>query len=85
MLGGRQVDLKNITVPFRSIVAEADNISPPAASAPLPGLVGSADSGELRIPGGHIGLMVGRSAHKRSIPLMTEFLTSRSEPIDRTP
>lgn len=85
MLGGRQVDLKNITVPFRSIVAEKDDVSPPAAAAPLPGLVGSADSGELRVPGGHIGLMVGRSAHKRSIPLMVEFFTSRSEPVGSAP
>ena len=85
MLGGRQVDLKDITVPFRSIVAESDDIVPPAASAALPGLVGSADSGELRLPGGHIGLVVGRSAHKRSIPLMIEFFTSYSEPVDSTP
>jgi len=85
MLGGRQVDLKNITVPFRSIVAEADDLSPPAASAALPGLVGSADSRELRLPGGHVGLMVGRSAHKRSIPLMIEFFASCSEPIGSAP
>ena len=81
-LGGREVDLKNITVPFRSIVAEQDDISPPAASAALPGLVGSADSKELRLPGGHIGLMVGRTAHKRSLPMMIEFFKSHSEPLD---
>ncbi|HEU5268025.1 MAG TPA: alpha/beta fold hydrolase [Jatrophihabitans sp.] len=81
-VGGRTVDLKNITVPFRSIVAESDSIAPPASSAPLPGLVGSADSAELRLPGGHIGLMVGRSAHKRSIPLLIDFFKSWSEPVD---
>jgi poly[(R)-3-hydroxyalkanoate] polymerase subunit PhaC len=83
MLGGRQVDLKNVTVPFRSIVAEQDDIAPPSSSAPLPGLVGSADAEELRLPGGHIGLVVGRSAHKRSLPLMIEFFKSHSEPLER--
>lgn len=82
ILGGRRVSLKDITVPFRSLVADNDFIAPPASSAPLPGLVGSADSAEIRLPGGHIGLMVGRTAHKRSIPMLIDFFTSCSEPIE---
>jgi polyhydroxyalkanoate synthase len=81
-LGGRQVDLKNVTVPFRSIIAEHDDIAPPASSAGLTELVGSSDAKEVRLPGGHIGLMVGRTAHKKSIPLMIEFFQENSEPVD---
>jgi polyhydroxyalkanoate synthase len=82
VLGGRRISLKDITVPFRSLVAENDSIAPPASSALLPGLVGSADSEEIRLPGGHIGLMVGRTAHKRSIPMLIDFFKSCSEPIE---
>lgn len=78
--GGRTVDLADIAVPFRSIVAEDDTIAPAASSAMLPHLVGSVDSAEVRLPGGHVGLFVGRSAHRRSIPLMVDFFAGMSEP-----
>jgi polyhydroxyalkanoate synthase len=80
-IGGRRVCLTDITVPYRSFVADGDTIVPPAASAAAPNLVGSADSAEIRVPGGHIGLMVGRQAHKRSVPLLIEFIKSRSEEV----
>ena len=50
-LGGRQVRLSDITIPYRSFVADGDYVVPPAASAAAPTLVGSADSAEVRIPG----------------------------------
>jgi polyhydroxyalkanoate synthase len=59
-IGGRQIRLSDITVPYRSFVATGDYIVPPEASANAPKLVGSADSAEVQVPGGHIGLMVGR-------------------------
>lgn len=84
-LGGREVRLSDITIPYRSFVADGDYIVPPAASAAAPTLVGSADSAEVRIPGGHIGLMVGRQAHKRSVPKLVEFIKSSSEAVDAQP
>ncbi len=80
-IGGRQVRLADIRMPYRSFVADADTIVPPAASAAAPSLVGSQDSVEIRVPGGHIGLMVGRQAHKRSVPMLIEFIKSRSEEV----
>lgn len=80
-IGGRQVRLSDITVPYRSFVATGDYIVPPEASANAPKLVGSADSAEVRVPGGHIGLMVGRQAHKRSVPMLIDFIKHSSEQV----
>jgi hypothetical protein len=31
--------------------------------------------------GGHVGLVVGKSAHRKTIPKLIEFLQQRSEPL----
>jgi polyhydroxyalkanoate synthase len=81
-LAGRTVRLADITVPFLSIVAEKDHLVPLAAAHPVVERVGSQDKQEVVLPGGHIGLMVGRSAHKRSIPKIVEFIKSRSDVVE---
>lgn len=78
-LGGRTVDLADITVPFLNILGEKDNIVPPGSTEVLTSLVGSASAEELRLPAGHVGLIVGRSAHRRNIPAMAEWLLRQSE------
>jgi polyhydroxyalkanoate synthase len=80
-LGGQTVSLADIKVPFRSLVAADDTIVSNEASEPACRLVGSADCEEIRVPGGHIGLFVGRGAHKRSIPKVLEFITSVSDQV----
>lgn len=78
-LGGRTVDLADITVPFVNIVGEKDHIVPPASNARLTSLVGSAQADELRLAAGHVGLVVGRTAQKRNIPAMVEWLLAHSD------
>jgi polyhydroxyalkanoate synthase subunit PhaC len=78
-LGGRTVDLADITVPVLNIVGEKDHIVPPESNAGLTSLVGSAEAEDLRLPAGHVGLIVGRTAHKRNIPAMVEWLLAHSE------
>ena len=73
-LGGRVVDLAAITVPFLNIVAEHDHIVPPESTAPLPGLVGSAEVQEMRLPSGHVGVVIGRTAQRRNLPAMADWL-----------
>jgi polyhydroxyalkanoate synthase len=80
VLGGDQVSLAAITVPFLSVLGARDHIIPEPASAPVMDLVGSADKHQLRLDGGHIGLIVGRTAAKTTIPAIIEFLRQRSEP-----
>jgi len=80
-LGGDHVHLSDIRLPFLHVLGERDHIIPEAAAAPLIGLVGSPDKTELRLDAGHVGLMVGRTAAKRTIPTIIEFLRKRSEVI----
>ena len=51
-----------------TVIAERDHIVPEPVAAPLPDLVGSEDSDVLRLDAGHIGLVVGRTAAKVTIP-----------------
>jgi polyhydroxyalkanoate synthase len=79
-IGGRDVHLRDITAPFLSILGEKDHIVPPESAGGLCDLVGADDREELRLPAGHVGLIVGRSAHKRNLPAMADWLASHSEP-----
>lgn len=81
-LNGRTIDLADITAPMLSVIGEKDHIVPPAASAPLGGLVGSAEFEELRLPAGHVGLMVGRTAQKRYLPAVADWLRRHSAELD---
>ena len=79
VLGGDHVSLKSITVPFMAVLGEKDHIVPAAAASPVMDLVGSAQKTELRLKGGHIGLVVGRTAAKTTIPTIIDFLQKQSE------
>jgi len=79
VLDGRPVHLTDITGPFLTVLAKRDSIEP--AVAPLLGLVGSRDREELRLDAGHVGLFVGRTAAKATVPTVIDFLQRRSEPL----
>ena len=79
-LGGDQVRLSDIRVPFLHVLGQRDHIVPPAAAAPVD-LVGSTDKQELRLDAGHIGLVVGRSAARNTLPVVVDFLKQRSEAV----
>jgi polyhydroxyalkanoate synthase len=78
-LGGDRCSLADITVPLLSVIGLRDHLIPPASSEAVMDLVGSTDKRELRQDGGHIGLALGKSAHKTTIPTIIEFLEKRSE------
>ena len=80
-LGGDRVSLAAITVPFLAVLGSRDTIIPEASSAPVTELVGSVQNETLRMEGGHVGLVVGRSAHRKTIPKLIDFLQKRSEPL----
>jgi polyhydroxyalkanoate synthase len=79
-MGRRVVELSDIKVPFLNVVAENDHIVPVDAVGPLTGLVGSTDVEELRLPAGHVGLVVGKGAHRRTLPAMADWVRRHSEP-----
>jgi polyhydroxyalkanoate synthase len=80
-VGGDVVHLSDVTVPFLTVRANRDHIVPPDATAPLIDLVGSADKHELCLDAGHMGLVVGRTAAKTTVPTIIDFIRRRSDPL----
>lgn len=74
---GRRVDLRAITAPTLSIVADRDAICPPPAAVSLLDLVGTQDVTTLRVAGGHVGACVGSRAAKEMYPALISWLRPR--------
>ena len=66
-LGGRRVDLKQVTMPVLNLYAQHDHLVPPAASQALVSLIGSGDYTTHCFAGGHIGIYVSSRA-QRQVP-----------------
>ena len=77
-INGKEVLLKNITMPVLNIFAEQDHLVPPDASRALKGRTGTRDYTELSFPGGHIGIYVSGKAQKTVPPAIGEWLDKRS-------
>lgn len=77
-LGGRRVDLKNITMPLLNIFAEQDHLVPPSSSRPLNDAVSSKDKQMLSFPGGHIGLFVSSRSQKEVAPAVVNWFNERN-------
>jgi polyhydroxyalkanoate synthase len=76
---GEKVDLSQLRAKLLTVIAEADHITPPCQSESILTKVGSTDKTALRIPGGHIGIMAGSGASKRTWPQIDGWLAQRSE------
>lgn len=76
---GEKVDLGNLRASLLNVIAEDDHITPPCQSARLLEKVGSADKQELRVPGGHIGVMAGSGAAKGTWPKVESWIAARSD------
>ena len=79
-LGGRAVRPDHIKIPTLILIAERDELVPPASSEPLLELLGSADVEVLRVPGRHAGAMMGSVARKMTMPGVVDWLTRHSPP-----
>lgn len=78
-LGGRHVDLKNVTMPVLNIFGEQDHLVPPNCSRPLSELVGSTDVTTKPFNLGHIGMYVSSRSQKELAPTVAEWLIERSK------
>jgi polyhydroxyalkanoate synthase len=72
-IGTRRVELDKITVPFLSVVGTRDHLVPPAASGTPCELVGSADAEHVELESGHVGLILGRGAHRTTLPALATW------------
>ena len=78
MIRGQRVDLSRLRANLLTVIAEGDHITPPCQSEAVLAKVGSSDKEVFRVPGGHIGIMAGSGAHKRTWPHIDTWLGGRS-------
>lgn len=77
-VGGKQISLKNITMPLFTQVAVGDHLVSPECSMPLHYAVGSEDK-TLRIyPTGHVGMIASSLSQKKVLPELGQWLKERS-------
>ena len=81
-VAGDSVRLRDITVPFLTVRGTRDHIVPAEATAALIDLVGSEDKHELVLDAGHMGLVVGRTAARTTVPTIIDFIRRRSHALD---
>lgn len=72
------VDLSRIQANLLTVIAEGDHITPPCQSEAILQKVASIDKEVYRVPGGHIGIMAGSSAHRTTWPHIEQWLSARS-------
>jgi len=75
---GGLVDLSRLRANLLNIIALGDHITPPCQSEAILSKVSSRDTEVYRIPGGHIGMMAGSSAHRTTWPHIDGWLGARS-------
>jgi len=72
-VAGRRVELGRISCPVLTIAAEKDAICPPAAAVALNAACSSKVKKTLRVPGGHVGAVVGSRAATSLYPQVIQF------------
>jgi class III poly(R)-hydroxyalkanoic acid synthase PhaC subunit len=73
------INLENINMPFLNIVANKDDLVAPSSSKALnDALTESSDKSLIELNSGHVGLMIGKGAHKELWPKVGEWLKKRS-------
>jgi len=76
--GGAEIDLSDVTVPVLSVAGSADVLAPEAAVRHVGALL--ADVRLETAPGGHLGILTGRSARSTTWEYLDEFLAEH-EPV----
>jgi len=78
MIRGERVDLSRLRANLLTVIAEGDHITPPCQSQAILSKVSSKDKELFSVPGGHIGIMAGSGANKRTWPKIDAWLSRRS-------
>lgn len=76
-IGGRHVDLRKITMPMLNIYARYDHLVPPGAAEKITKAVGSADTENVCLETGHIGIYVSSKTQKEFAPKIINWLRER--------
>ena len=66
-------------MPFLNVVAQKDDLVAPGSSKALNNaLTGSHDKSMIESKSGHVGLMIGKNAHKELWPKVGQWIKNRS-------
>ncbi|GAB6906058.1 Poly-beta-hydroxybutyrate polymerase [Desulfosarcina cetonica] len=76
-VGGRRVDLKQLTMPLLNIYGKYDHLVPPEACEKLIDHVGSTDKKNICLDTGHIGIYVSSKYQKAFAPEIADWLKER--------
>lgn len=76
-VGGKKVNLKNLSMPLLNIYATEDHLVPPSSTIPLNDYVGSKDKELYKFKGGHIGVFTGSRSQKELAPAVIAWLKER--------
>jgi polyhydroxyalkanoate synthase subunit PhaC len=74
---GQEIDLRKVTVPLLTIVAERDDIISLESALAVNDLVSSKDKVTLRNPGGHVALCISNEAHRKLWPEVAKWILSK--------
>jgi polyhydroxyalkanoate synthase len=77
MVGGRRVDLRNLTMPLLNFYGKYDHLVPPGACDMLTSRVGSGDTEDVILNTGHIGIYVSSKTQNEFAPKIAQWLTER--------
>jgi len=83
-VGGQIVDLQKITMPVLNFFGKFDHLVPPEACEMLTGRVGSADTENICLQTGHIGIYVSSKCQREFAPKIAAWLKERDS-IERSP
>ena len=78
-VGGRRVDLNNITMPLLNFYGKYDHLVPPEACELLTQKVGSGDTEDVCLDTGHIGIYVSSKCQREFAPKIAQWLSERDE------
>jgi polyhydroxyalkanoate synthase subunit PhaC len=77
VVGGRQVDLKKLSMPLLNFYGSFDHLVPPGACELLTSMVGSSDTEDVRLETGHIGIYVSSKSQREFAPKIVQWLKDR--------
>lgn len=76
-IGGRKVDLRDITCQTLIIAGTGDHLVPSETTMPLADMLPNAHA--ILFPSGHVGLSVSSNSHRKLWPQACDWLAERSE------
>jgi polyhydroxyalkanoate synthase len=85
-MGDRAIDLADVRVPVLSVAGTTDVLAPRPAVHHVGGLLPNAPDVRLETaPGGHLGVLTGRSAKHTTWTYLDEFLGEHGRPVTQRP